>query len=75
MNNPCPHVCSEIAQIYSKSDASVERAIQNAINCAWRRTDIADLIKYYTARISSEKGVPTLMEFVYYYAEKLKGKI
>lgn len=66
-------ICSEVAKKYGKSDASVERAMQNAINSAWRNTDIEDLRKYYTARISSEKGVPTLTEFIYYYAEKIKN--
>ena len=46
--------------------------MQNAINKAWRTTDIEDLSINYTARISSEKGVPTMTEFIYYYADKLK---
>jgi len=61
----------EIAQKYGKSDASVERAMQNAINHAWRTADIDDLQCFYTARIPSEKGVPTLTEFVFYYADKI----
>lgn len=62
----------EVAKKYQKTDASVERAMQNAINGAWRTGDIEDLQKYYTARISSEKGVPTITEFLYYFAEKIK---
>lgn len=64
-----------IASKYQKSDSSVERAMQNAINSAWRHSDIEDLLKYYTGRIHSDKAVPTLMEFVYYYANKLKNEM
>ena len=65
------NVYRELAEIYKKSDASVERAMQNAINRAWRHSDIEELLTHYTARIRSEKGVPTTLEFVYYYANKI----
>ena len=61
-----------IAQKYGKTDASVERAMQNAINGAWRTADVEDLQLYYTARVNSEKGVPTLTEFIFYFANKVK---
>ena len=61
-----------MAKNYKKSDASVERAMQNAINRAWRVSDIEELLTHYTAKIHSEKGVPTTLEFVYYYANKVK---
>jgi len=77
----CIKLCAEdksggftmvVAQKYNKSVASVERAMQNAIEKAWRSTHIDDLEKYYTARIQSTRGVPSMMEFIYYYAEKVK---
>jgi hypothetical protein len=68
---PYNHVAS-IAQKHGKTDNSVERAMQNAINCTWRSADIEDLQRYYTARISSERGIPTLTEFLYYFANKMK---
>ncbi|MCL1845671.1 MAG: response regulator [Defluviitaleaceae bacterium] len=61
----------DIAEKYEKSDASVERAMQHAINHTWRHADIDDLQNFYTARINSDRGVPTLNEFVFYYADKL----
>lgn len=67
------YICAEIAKKYQKSDASVERAMQNAINSAWRKTDIDTLERCYTAPVSSEKGVPTMTEFIYYYADKVKN--
>jgi response regulator of citrate/malate metabolism len=66
------NMLSTIAQKYNKSDASVERAMQNAINRAWRMGDIEELQTRYTARINPEKGVPTLTEFIYHYANSLK---
>lgn len=66
-------ICVTLAKKYAKSDASIERAMQNAINRAWRTSCIDDLCRYYTAKINSEKGVPTMMEFIYYYANKLKN--
>lgn len=66
------NVYKDLAQSYQKSDASVERAMQNAINRAWRHSDIGELLTHYTAKIRSEKGVPTTLEFVYYYANKIK---
>jgi len=61
-----------IAKKYSKTEASVERAMQNAINKAWSTMQPDDLLLHYTARIHSEKGVPTVTEFVCYFANKLK---
>ena len=71
---PTPHLCSVIGQKYNKTASSVERAMQNAIAKAWRTTPIDDLLKYYTAKISSDKGIPTITEFIYHYANKLKNE-
>lgn len=70
-----PNLCSIIAKKYSKTDASVERAMQTAINHAWRNTDIESLERYYTAYINPQKGVPTVMEFIYYYSDKIKKSL
>ena len=70
--NSSGNLYRELAEKYKKSDASVERAMQNAINRAWRFSDIEELLTHYTAKIRSEKGVPTTLEFVYYYANKIK---
>ena len=72
-NESKPNVCNEVAKIHSKSESSVERAMQNAINRAWKTSDIEDLLVNYTAKIRSEKGVPTLTEFIYFYANKIKN--
>lgn len=66
-----PNISAVIANRYSISAASVERAMQHAINRAWKLTDIDTLMNSYTARINPAKGVPTTTEFIYYYAEKI----
>ena len=66
------HLSKTLAEKYKKSNTSIERAMQNAIKQAWTTNDIDDLLKYYTARIRSDKGYPTMMEFIYYYANKVK---
>lgn len=75
LNGQTKNLCGIIGQKYSKSDSSVERAMQNAINSAWRSSNVEEQLKYYTARIHSERGVPTMTEFVYYYAYKIKNEL
>lgn len=74
IQKPTQNLCTVIGQKYKKTESSVERAIQNAICRAWRQTDIEDLLRYYTAKVHSEKGVPTVTEFIYYYANKIKNE-
>ena len=68
-DRPLPAV---IGEKYKKTDSSVERAMQNAINKAWRVNDTEELLENYKARIDPRRGNPTLTEFVYYYAKKIK---
>lgn len=72
VNKSPSNISTIIGTKYNKTNVSVERAMQSAINTAWRTSDIDDLSKHYTAKIKSEKGVPTLMEFIFYYANKIK---
>jgi len=65
-------ICNKIGEKYEKSETSVERAMQNAIHRTWKKADIEDLLTHYTAKINSEKGCPTVTEFICYYANKLK---
>ncbi len=74
IKEPTPNINSIIAQKHGKTDASVERAMQNAINRAWRTGNIEELLYFYTARINPARGVPTITEFVSYYANKLKNE-
>lgn len=69
------NVAAAIGKKYGKSKDSVERAMQNAINKAWNTTDIDTLRQYYTAHVNPKKGVPTILEFVCYYANLIKNDI
>ena len=73
MKKPVQHVCRIIGAKYNKTENSVERAMQNAINRAWANSDINDLLANYTARIKSSKGIPTITEFIFFYAQKLNN--
>ena len=74
IQEPTNKLCTIIGSKYRKTESSVERAMQNAIDKAWRTSDIEDLLEHYTAKINSEKGTPTLTEFIYYYANKIKNE-
>lgn len=67
------NLCTKIAEQHAKSEPSVERAMQNAIKRAWKITDIDILLSMYTAPIHPDKCVPTLTEFVCFYANKLRN--
>ncbi|MGN1084755.1 MAG: sporulation initiation factor Spo0A C-terminal domain-containing protein, partial [Lachnospiraceae bacterium] len=73
VQQPTQDICTVLAEKYNKSEASIERAMQNAIHRAWKTQDIDTLLKYYKAKISSAKGNPTLTEFICYYANELKN--
>lgn len=66
-------ISSLVATRYKVSTASVERAMQTALDKAWKTANIDDLYQHYTAPIRSDKGVPTCTEFIYYYAEKIRA--
>lgn len=65
-------VFNYLANVYKVGNSSISRAMQTAINHAWRKSPIEDLEKHYKARINFETGVPTPTEFIYYYAEKIR---
>ena len=64
-----------LTKIHKKSATTITNGIQNAIIHAWRVSAVEDLLKYYTATINYETGIPTPMEFVYYYRDKIKKMI
>lgn len=75
INDPGPNLSAKIAEKYNKTSSSVERAMQNAINRTWSSGNPEELSSHYTAVINCERGVPTLTEFIYFYANKLKVEI
>lgn len=69
------NVIQHLTKIYKKSGNTITNGIQNAIIHAWRVSAVDDLLVYYTAKINYETGIPTPMEFIYYYVDKIKKKI
>lgn len=68
-------VFRHLANEFKVCNSSVSRAMQTAINNAWRSTSIDDLMMHYKARINYETGVPTPTEFIYYYRDKIKENL
>ena len=68
-------VIRHLTKIYKKTSNTITNGIQNAIIHAWRVSSIEDLERHYTARVNYETGIPTPMEFLYYYVDKIKKMI
>ena len=69
------NVIQYLTKVHKKSGNTITNGIQNAIIHAWRISSIEDLTTYYTAKVNYETGIPTPMEFIYYYVDKIKKKI
>lgn len=69
------NVIRHLTNVHKKSPNTITNGIQNAIIHAWRVSAVEDLENYYTAKVNYETGVPTPMEFIYYYKDKIKKLI
>lgn len=69
------NVIQHLTKVHKKSGNTITNGIQNAIIHAWRVSSIDDLTTYYTARVNYETGIPTPMEFIYYYVDKIKKEV
>lgn len=68
-------VIKYLSKVHHKSGNTISNGIQNAIIHAWRVSSIEDLSIHYTAKINYETGIPTPMEFIYFYVDKIKKLI
>ena len=68
-------IIQHLSSKYKKASSTISRAMQNAILHAWRISAPDDIEEHYKARINYETGVPTPMEFIYYYVDKIKKSI
>lgn len=73
--NTSINVIQYLTNKYKKSGNTITNGIQNAIIHAWRVSSIEDLTMHYTAKVNYETGIPTPMEFIYYYVDKIKKLI
>ena len=69
------NVIQHLVDIYKKSYNTITNGIQNAIIHGWRISSLEDLDMHYTAKINIETGVPSTMDFIYYYVDKIKKLI
>ena len=60
---------------YKKSIENIQRNMINAIDRTWRLMEPEVLAKRYTQQINREIGAPTVSEFVYFYADKIKSEV
>lgn len=68
-------VIQYLTKIHHRSGTTITNGIQNAIIHAWRFSSYEELSIYYTAKISHETGIPSPMDFIYYYVDKIKKLI
>ncbi len=73
IHKPENNICSVLGKKYGKTDSSVERAMQNAINKAWRTSDIATL-QGITPQKSARTKRSHTDEFIYFYVNKIKNE-
>lgn len=64
-----------LAKKFNKQESSMARAIQTAIRRAFDRTPIDELLLHYTDRINYNTGLPTTLEFLSFYAKKIRRLI
>lgn len=64
-----------VAAKHNMFSSSIGRGIQTSINDAWRKTSIEDLEFFYTAKVNSNTGVPTAMELIFYFYNKIKEQL
>ena len=69
------NVIQYLTKIHKKSETTITNGIKNAIIHAWRASSVDDLLIYYTAKINYKTGIPTPMEFIYFYVDKIKKEI
>lgn len=69
------NVIQYLTKIHKKSETTITNGIKNAIIHAWRASSVDDLLIYYTAKINYKTGIPTPMEFMYFYVDKIKKEI
>ena len=65
-------IINQIGIEHKRAYTTITRAMETAINKAWRISSVEELQLHYTAKINYKTGVPTPTEFVYYYANKIK---
>ena len=61
--------------VFKVPESTINRDMENAITRAWNTSSIDDLERLYTLKVDYRRGVPTINEFIYYYARKVKDNL
>ena len=69
------NVIQYLTKVYKKPGSTITNGIQNAIIHGWRVSPVEDLTAHYTAKVNYETGIPTPMEFIYFYVDKIRKMI
>ena len=72
IQNPDVNFYAPISEKYHCSHESTARAMQYSIQRAWDTSLLDDLFAHYTAKTNSGRGCPTILEFIRFYAGKIK---
>jgi len=68
-------VINQIAINQKRNYSAITRTMQTAINNAWASSCIDDLLNHYTAKVNYHTGVPTPIEFISYYSDKIRDSM
>lgn len=69
------NVIQYLSKVHKRSATTITNGIQNAIIYAWRVSPPDELLTHYKAIVNYETGLPTPMEFIYYYVDEIKKLI
>ena len=73
-SNDCSEITKRVASKLNLREPQVERAMQGAINAAWSKCPVDDLIAYYTGPVSPRTKTPSVVNFVCHYAQKIENE-
>lgn len=69
------NVVQYLTKIHKVPASTITNGMQNAIIHGWRVSAADDLLEHYKCVINHQTGIPTPMELIYYYVDKIKKMI
>ena len=69
------NVIDHLVNVYKRSYNTIANGIQNAITHGWRVSSLEELDMHYKSKINLETGVPSTMDFIWHYVDKIKKLI
>lgn len=69
------NIATQLAKKYKKTEISIIRAMRYAIEFTWNNQDIDRLETHYKGSVTSDKGCPTITEFISYYSQSISSRL